>query len=241
MSLSHKTFSQVVLKQTKWKMKTYSHFLIHLLMLQILMCFFQYGNGSGMSLRGSETFSVRTHFYSLDVFLLAACFWAFITAFLIQTKGYRQVDLSIVTNRATGSIANTFVLIFYSFIATIVIYMSLYIVVAFIQLFKGIHMYPDVSLFNFMYFFISFFMILLAASSGYFVSSLFNFSTVISGFFVISFGYFIFRVLDEQLLTILNFYFEAGYLLFAVKALITVVLLFALPVVFLNWKEVVRG
>ncbi|MFC7688022.1 hypothetical protein [Ureibacillus sp. GCM10028918] len=240
MSLSHKTISQVVLMQTKWKIKTYSHCLIHLLILQILMCFFNYGSGSGMSKRGNETFTVQTNFYSLDVFLMAACLWAFIIAFLLQTKGIRQVDLSIVTNRATGSIANALVLIIYSFLATIVIYMSLYIIVAFIQLFKGIYMYPDVSLFNFMYFFISFFMILLAASSGYFMSSLFNLSMTIGGFFVLILGYFIFRVLDEQLLTLLYFYLEAGYLSFTVKALISAILLFVLPVVFLNWKEVVR-
>ncbi|QCR30809.1 hypothetical protein [Lysinibacillus sp. SGAir0095] len=240
MSLNHKTFHQVVLMQAKWKIKAYSHALVPLLILQIFMGFINYGGGSGMSTIGNGTFSVKIHFYSLDVFLMATCLWAFITAFLIQTKGYRQFDLSTVTTRATGSISNTIVLIVYSFIGAIIVFMSLYILVALIHLFKGISMVPDVSLFNFMHFFIAFLVLLLAASSGYFLSSLFNLSKIIGGVFILVLVYFFFRVLDEQLLTILKFYFEAGYSLFMVKAILTAGILFSLPVIFLNRREVVR-
>ena len=239
MSLTHKTFPRVVLIQVKWKVMAYSQALITLLILQIVMYFFNY-SGSGMSTRGNGLISLQTHFYSLDVFVISTCLWSFITAYLIQTKGYQKTNLSVVTNRATGNIANALVLIFYSFIATIIVHMSLYILVAFIQLFKGVTMYPDVSLFSFTHFLVAFFTILLAASSGYFLSSLFNLSVVIGGVFVLFFGFFLLRILDEQLLTIMKFYFEAGYLLFTVKALITAALLFLLPVVFLNGKEVVR-
>ena len=241
MSLTHKTLSQTVLIQAKWKVKAYSQALIPLLILQILMGFFNYGGGNGMSTMGNGTFSVKIHFYSLDIFLMATCLWAFITAFLIQTRGYRQTDLSTVTTRATGSIANALVLIFYSFIATIIIFMSLYMLVAVIQLNKGINMIPEVALFNLTQFLVTFFIILLASSSGYFVSSLFNLSKVIGSVFVLAFGYFFINVLDEQLLTVMKYYFEAGYTLFILKALISVALLFALPVAFLNRKEVVRG
>lgn len=240
MSLNHKTFPQVVRTQAKWKIRAYSQALVPLLILQIFMAFFNY-RGSGMSATIMNEMSVESHFYSLDVFLMTTCIWAFITAFLIQTKGYRQTDLSTITNRATGSVANSMVLIFYSLIATIVIYMSLYILVAAVQLIKGIYMFPEGELFNSLHFFVSYFMILLAASSGYFISSLFNLSKVIGGLFVLGFGYLFFSVLNEQLLTVMKFYFEAGYSLFLVKALITAAILFVLPVVFLNRKEVVRG
>ncbi|MCM3390137.1 hypothetical protein LG296_00750 [Ureibacillus chungkukjangi] len=240
MSLTHKTFPQVVLTQVKWKVMAYSQALITLLILQIVMYYFNY-SGSGMSTRGNGLLSLQTHFYSLDGFVISTCLWSFVTAYLIQTKDYRKTNLSIVSNRVTGNIANALVLVFYSFIATIIVHMSLYILVAFIQLVKGITMFPDVSLFNFLHFLVSFCLILLAASSGYFLSSLFNLSKILGGLFVIFFGLFLFRVFDEQLLTIMRFYFEAGYLLFIVKALITASLFFTLPVVFLNRKEVVRG
>lgn len=241
MSLTHKTFPQVVLTQVIWKVMAYSQALITLLILQIVMGFFNYSGGSGMTSIGNGTFSVRLHFYSLDIFLMATCFWAFVTAFIIQTKGYRQTDLSTVTTVATGSIANALVLTLYSFIATIIIYMSLYILVAIIQLNKEIDMVPNVGLFNLTQSLVTFSIILIASSSGYFMSSLFNLSKIIGSVFVVGIGYFLIQVLDEQLLTVIKFYFEAGYLLFAVKALISVFILFALPIIFLNSKEVVRG
>lgn len=240
MSLNHKTFPQVVMTQAKWKTKVYSQALVPLLILQIFMAIFTSG-GSGMSSIGMNQVSVESYSYSLDIFLVTTCLWAFITAFLIQTKGYRLTDLSTITNRATGSIANIIVLLVYSIIATIIVYMSLYILVAAVQLIKGIGTFPEVDMFSTIQALVVFFMILLAASSGYFMSSLFYFSKVIGCVLVIGFGYLLFRVLDEQLLTIIKFYFEAGYFLFFVKALITAILLFALPVIFLNGKEVVRG
>lgn len=239
MSLNHKTFPQVVRVQTKWKVKAYSQALVPLLILQIIMAILT-SSGSGTSSMTMNQVSIESYFYSLDVFLISTCIWAVITAFLIQTRGYRQTDLSAITNRATGNTANIISLIFFSFIAVIVNYMSLYILVASIQLIKGIDIFPNSELFNFMQFLVAFFIILLAASSGYFISSLFNLSKILGSLFVLVGGFLCIRVLDEQLLTIVKFYFEAGYFLFLVKALITAALLFALPVVFLNGKEEVR-
>jgi len=241
MSLTHRTFQQVVLKQAKWKIKAYSQTLVPLFILQIFMGFISYGNGNGMSILGNGTFSVEIHIYSLDAFIIATCLWSFITAFLIQTKGYLQFDFSLVTNRATGNISNTIVLISYSLIATVIVFMSLYILVALNLVFSGNSIVPDVNLFSIMSFVAAFLLILLSASGGYFLSSLFNLSKVLGSVVILLLGYFIFGILEEKLLTLMKFYIGGEFSLFFVKAILTTGLLFTLPIVFLNKKEVIRG
>lgn len=238
MSLNNSNFSKVVIKQAKWKWKTYSQALVSLVILQIIIAFLTSG-GSGMYGGGFNGFNIDIHLYSLDVFIIITCLWAFITALLTQTKAYQQVYFSMVTNRVTANLANIIVLVIYSIIATIITFMSLYIVVATSLLFSETELIRETFLFSPMQFAVALFMILLATASGYFIGAAFYLSKLF-GVAIIVLGIFVLLSLEEQMLTVLTFFFEAGYPLFIVNASGVSALLFAFAVIFTSRKEVVR-
>ncbi|KOS71649.1 hypothetical protein AEA09_01270 [Lysinibacillus contaminans] len=126
-SLTNITLKTVVQKQVKWKAKLYLSALITLITLQLLFGLLLFDSGSGSSGYGRGNLDVQFSIYSLDLFLMIAAFWAFISATLFTTKAFRIDDLSIISSRTSCAIANMIVIIFYSLIAVIIMVSSLYL------------------------------------------------------------------------------------------------------------------
>ena len=126
-SLTNVTLKTVVQKQVKWKTKLYGFSLGSLIMLQVLFGLLFISSGNGSSGYGRENLNINFSLYSLDVFLMIAALWAFITGTLFTTKAFRIDDLSVISSRTTSAIANMIVLILYSLVAVIVVVSSLYL------------------------------------------------------------------------------------------------------------------
>lgn len=238
MSLNSYSFSQVLWKQVKWKLSAHSQALNTLIIIQIIIAFLGF-NASSMSRTGFNGIHLSTHFYSLDVMVFIACIWAFITALLLQRMDYFQDDFAVVTTRFVSNISNSIVLVFYSFIATIITIVSLYIFVVSIQLFTQVELIADGLLINPIQMLVAFSILLLAASSGFFVGALFSFSKIL-GIVIIGLWIAFINSLEGQLATVLIFFFEAGNLLFIIKAIVLTIILMSLSTLLLSRKEVVR-
>lgn len=238
MSLNSFSFSQVLWKQVKWKLSAHSQALNTLIFIQVIIAFLGF-NASSMSGTGFNGIHLSIHFYSLDVMVFIACIWAFITALLLQRMDYLQDDFAFVTTRIISTISNSIVLVFYSFIATIITIVSLYIFVVSIQLFTQVELIADGLLINPIQMLVAFSILLLAASSGFFVGALFSFSKIL-GIVIIGLWIAFINSLEGQLATVLIFFFEAGSLLFIIKAIVLTIILMSLSTLLLSRKEVVR-
>lgn len=238
MSLTDLTLFQLVVKQAKWKCKAYSQLIFALIVLHLFWILLTVTVGTTSNGFGFNNLTINVQIYSLDSFIMFACLWAFITALLTQTNSYINPDYSVVTNHLSASLANIIVIIIYSFLATIISFLSLYIVAA-IKFIQNVEIIMESSQFTLMQFCVVFLIILLLAAIGYFIGSAFHLHKLF-GVGIIILIFLIVRSIEGQLLTVFTFYFQEGDGLFLLKALITVIFLFIVSVVLINRKEVVR-
>jgi hypothetical protein len=76
-----------------------------LVFIQLLAVFFSF-NGVGMMGSSSESIEIDIQFYSADMVIIFTILWAFITAILITTTAYRNDDFAFVTNRLSSNLSN---------------------------------------------------------------------------------------------------------------------------------------
>lgn len=239
MSLNKVSFSQTVLKQVKWKMRAYSQSLITLILIQVTVSILISGGDITMG-GGFNEVDINIHYYRLDSYIILSCIWALVIAILIQTKGYHHDDYSVITTRYTANLANIIVLFVYSFIAAIISFMTLYILITLIQLVGNIAVMKEYTLFEFTQFGMVFFIILLAASIGYLIGSIFNLSRGL-GILIVVLVLMFNLLLDNQPDVVLtNFLLKTGYISFMLKALTVCILLFVSAIFILSRKEVNR-
>lgn len=239
MSLNNSSFSQIVIKQTKWKFLSYSQALLALVVIQIVFSILLSSGSGAMFGGGYNNISVTNRIYSLDGVLMVGSMWAFITAILFQTKAFRLDDYSVVTNRYTASIANSIVLVIYSFIGAIISTLTLYLASVVQLVFSSAEFVSGNIIISPLKFTVLFVIILLGASAGYFLSSSFQLSKWL-GLLVIAVCILVVSSLDEQLLTVFLFFFKSGYPLFIVKGSIISVILLVASILLLSRKEVDR-
>lgn len=239
MSLNKVPFSHIVLKQTKWKFLTYSQALLALITVQVIFSLLL-SDGSGSSGTGFNNISMQTNIYGLDGVVMVGGMWAFITGMIVQTRAFRYDDYSVVTNRSTASIANIIVLVMYSFIGTIISVLTLYLLTGTVQLFSHAEFVSRNVIISPLQFAVAFVILLLAASTGYFLSSSFQLSKWF-GLLVIAVFVVVIRSLDEYLLTVMLFFFQDGYPLFIVKGSLISIVLFVVSIFLLSRKEVERS
>ncbi|MFC4559547.1 hypothetical protein ACFO3D_15210 [Virgibacillus kekensis] len=105
MSLTAPSLSGTIVKQFRFKLKSFSGMFITLVILQTLAVLFSLG-GSGMmgGTRSSMTYEFR--YYSVDIVIVFTMLWAFINAILIKTKAYREDDFNFITNRVSSNLSN---------------------------------------------------------------------------------------------------------------------------------------
>ena len=238
MSLNELPLSKLVGKQAKWKCKAYSQFLFVLIILHVFWILLTVTLGTSSRSDGWNNVTINIQIYSLDTFIAYTSIWAFIMAIVTQTNSKRSQDYSIVTNHLSASLANIIMLIVYSFIATILSFFSLYIVVG-IKFIQNVDMMIESLLFTPIQFFVAFLIILFMAAIGYFIGTGFYLNKLI-GVGIIILIFLIVRSIEGQLGTVISFYFQEDFGMFLLKVLMTVVFLFILSVILINRKEVIR-
>jgi len=115
--------SELVKKQYFFKMKSYSQVFSSLIFLQLLGIFFSIGPAGG-SVSHDNYLEIDYSHYSANMVFLFTMIWAFISAVLITTKAYRYDDFVFVTNRVTSHLSNMLFLATISLIGGLCIYLS---------------------------------------------------------------------------------------------------------------------
>ena len=123
MYLTEITLFNVVKKQVKFKVKSYTGIFQSLVVLQLLGILFATIGTSSMS-ESDSFFSMTVEFYSSGIILGITAFWLIINALLLTTTAYREDDFTFVTNRLSRLWANIIFVIMLSVIGAVSSYLA---------------------------------------------------------------------------------------------------------------------
>lgn len=123
MYLTEVTLFNVVKKQVKFKVKSYTGIFQSLVVLQLLGILFATIGTSSMS-ESDSFFSMTVEFYSSGIILGMTAFWLLINALLLTTTAYREDDFTFVTNRLSRLWANIIFVIMLSVIGAVSSYLA---------------------------------------------------------------------------------------------------------------------
>jgi hypothetical protein len=244
MSLSKTSLLDIVKKQYTYKFKAYKQVFTSLIFIQLLAVFFSF-NGVGMMGSSSESIEIDIQFYSADMVIIFTIIWALITAILITTTPYKNDDFTFVTNRLSSNLSNMLFLLTGSIVGGITAMLSTSLMKIIMYLFGGqgyISVNPSLSEIVIGYS-STILYILLFSGIGYLFGILVQiskiFAVLIPGVFIGagilgagSLGF-------EWVKSIYQFIFtEPSILLFVLKVLIVVALLFSSSIALSNRMEV---
>ncbi|TYS70445.1 hypothetical protein FZC76_00675 [Sutcliffiella horikoshii] len=247
-SLSKVSFDQVVKKQFLYKLSAYSGVFISLIILQVIAVLFSL-NGVGNSSGGSELVRLNIHYYSANLIFVFTMLWVFIVSIIITSKAYRNDDFSFVTNRLSSDLSNVCFVVLVSTIGTITALMSKYllqVIVLLLPKFDSLYHSPvsmNIGSFLVIGILTAFLYVLLCGAAGYFVGTLVRVSSLFKILVPVLFvGYLFFGGFISQVSGLANivefFYLESSFIVFVLKVLITVLVLFASSVAIFNRMEV---
>ncbi|WP_153061581.1 hypothetical protein [Metasolibacillus fluoroglycofenilyticus] len=168
--------------QVKWRLETYSNVVMIFVLIQLFISVVA-GN-SGMSGSGMNNLMIKEYFYSLDGLLGISMMTAFTICAIFASERIQKDNLAVPTTRLATNISVILFICIVLFIATVTAIMTNNIVQFVKVLFlntniAGVTLVPNISTF-----FVFYFALLCASAVGYFISTLFNLSkvlTVISG------------------------------------------------------------
>ncbi len=123
MSLNEITLSNVIKKQVKFKVKSYTGIFQSLVVLQLLGILFSTMGTSSMS-EWNSFFSMTVEFYATGPILGMTAFWLFINTLLLTTTAYREDDFTFVTSRLSRLWANIIFLILLSVVGAVSAYLA---------------------------------------------------------------------------------------------------------------------
>lgn len=244
MSFVKTSLLEVVKKQYRYKVKAYKQVFMSLVFIQLLAVFFSF-NGVGMMGSSSESIEIDIQFYSADMVIVFTILWAIITAILITTTAYRNDDFAFVTNRLSSNLSNMLFLLTASIVGGVTAMLSTSLMKIIMYFFGG-HGYiaANHSVLEVVIGYSSTILyILLFSGLGYFFGTLVQISKIfvvlIPGIFIgagilgaESMGF-------EWVKSIYQFLFtEPSILLFVLKVLVVVILLFTGSIALSNRMEV---
>lgn len=244
MSLLKTSLLEIVKKQYTYKFKAYKQVFTSLILIQLLAVFFSF-NGVGMMGSSSESIEIDIQFYSADMVIIFTIIWAFITAILITTAAYKNDDFTFVTNRLSSNLSNLLFLLTGSIVGGITAMLSTSLMKIIMYFFGG-HGYiaanPSLSAVV-MGYSSTILYILLFSGLGYFFGTLVQISKI---FVVLIPGVFIGagilgagRLGFEWVNSLYQFIFtEPSILVFVLKVLVVVALLFSGSIALSNKMEV---
>ncbi|MBY0146473.1 hypothetical protein [Neobacillus niacini] len=244
MSLVKTSMLDIVINLYKYKLKAYKQVFMSLIFIQLLAVLFSF-NGVGMMGSSTESIEIDVQFYSADLVITFTILWAFITAILITTSAYKNDDFAFVTNRLSSNLSNMVFLLTASIVGGITAMLSTSLMKIIMYLFGGHgHIAANLSLSEVVLGYSSTILyILLFSGLGYFIGTLVQvsriFVAVIPGIFIGagilgagSRGF-------EWVKSIYQFIFtEPSILLFVLKVLVIVGLLFTGSIALSNRMEV---
>ena len=223
-------------KQFFYKLKSYSGVYSALLSMHVIAILFSF-NGASSSHIGSSHLSFTITYFSGDLALFLTMVWAFIVGFTITKRVYRFSDFAFVGNRLTGNLSNIIFLMVMSLVggvtATLVGVLMKVILYYYFSLQNAIGnslFVPPQELFVGTIVFI--FYVFLLSAAGYFFGMMIQFHksfiVIIPALFFGSLslqyklaGY------EEYVAWFIDFYYnETSFLVFAIKVMATVGLLF---------------
>ncbi|MCM3693593.1 hypothetical protein [Neobacillus niacini] len=137
MSLSKTSLLDNVKKQFTFKLKAYKQVFISLIFIQLLAVFFSF-NGVGMMGSSSESIEIDIQFYSADMVIIFTIIWAFITAILITTTAYKKDDFTFVTNQLSSNLSNMLFLLTGSIVGGITAMLSTSLMKIIMNIFGGL-------------------------------------------------------------------------------------------------------
>ncbi|MBY7142133.1 hypothetical protein KFZ56_03310 [Virgibacillus sp. NKC19-3] len=123
MSLSKISFGNLVMKQFRYKLKSYIGSINSLVVLQLIAILFSL-NGAASSGGGATRVNVQTTYYTADIVIIFTMIWAFMSAVLITTKAYREENFLFVASRLSSHLSNSLFLLATSFLAGIMALLS---------------------------------------------------------------------------------------------------------------------
>ncbi|MCB8814008.1 hypothetical protein [Desulfosporosinus shakirovi] len=105
MSLKEVDLLSISIKQYVYKLKAYSTLFYGLLLAQIITLFFSLNGISHMSSSNGEL-SVSVNSYSASLVIVFSFFWILFAAIQLTTKQYKKIENPLVTNRISGNLSN---------------------------------------------------------------------------------------------------------------------------------------
>ncbi|WP_026908705.1 hypothetical protein [Paucisalibacillus globulus] len=246
MSLTKVSLSNVVVMQFRYKLKAYSGVFLALMVVQMIGILLSIlGHGGTSFSNGMYTVDVTVSSPDLVIFL--TMIWAFMNAILITTKAYREDDFTFVSNRLSYNLSNMAFLLTVCLIGTVTALLTtgiiriLAYVTADIDIFLTIT--HGVTIADFVAGGLATFLfILLAATAGYLVGMMTQVNKgliILLPVIIIGLNYVTQSSSNPGFVNMLEFYFmEHSFIMFSIKAIVTILIGFGLSIVFSNRLEV---
>lgn len=105
MSLIKPKLGDLLMKQYKFKLRSYHGMFSTLVLLQIIGIAFSLLGGNGYG-SGIDNIFINISYYSADTVIGFTLLWIFINGILLTTRAYREEDFTFVTNRLSSHLAN---------------------------------------------------------------------------------------------------------------------------------------
>ncbi|GGA77795.1 hypothetical protein [Ornithinibacillus halotolerans] len=247
MSLANVNLSNIVIKQYRYKMKSFIGVFLALMVIQVfgILISMLGASSSGFS---NGFFFINVTSYTANVVIAFTMIWAFTNAIIVTTKSYREDDFTFISNRLSYNLSNILFLITACVIGAITAFLSrgvIYILVFFVNdLETFLTVNQEVNMADYLIGVLATILIvLLAGAAGYVVGMLFQLNKLLIFILpVFVFGLDFIRTSNESTLQrIFEFYFtEQVFTIFVVKTIMTILLGFGLAALLTNRMEVRR-
>lgn len=235
---------ELIKKQYVFKLRAFVDSISSLVGIQLLAILFSLGGiGSSGSFSGGMSISVK--YFSADLVIAFTMMWGFTTAITMTTKPQRYQDFTFVTNRLTSNLANVFFLLTVSVIGATTALLSKKLILFIATIFMDMEFFAPPFMVDgfFIGILATILYILLASALGYFIGVLVQMSRLfvfaIPALFIGSLFLDAASNRNPLMMDILEFYFlESSVLLFLVKVIFSIAILFLSSIFILNRMEV---
>ncbi|MGE7624755.1 hypothetical protein ACQKMD_17375 [Viridibacillus sp. NPDC096237] len=243
MSLTNKTFVEMLQVQVKFKLHAYLGMVTYLIILQVVGMLLSLVSSSTMSL-GSDIVDVNFSIFRTTMVLVLSCFWSFYIGMLMMRHDQRADIMPFVTTRTMSSASDSIVLAIIAIFAGITTMLSNYVVRIIVMLksnqniiaMEDVFNAPGIFLKNIAAFIV---VILCVASVGYFFGMIMQKSKLVMCIISASCFSMLFTELGQEILLSIRQLGMHPILYFAVN-LLTSAILFILSAMMANNLEV-RG
>ncbi len=106
MSLTETNLIEVTKRQYFYKLRGYMSMFLNMVGVQIVALLFSSGGVSGSSGMSSNNIQFSVNWFSADMVLSFTLMWAFVVAIYLTTNNYRNIDFGFVSNRLSSNLSN---------------------------------------------------------------------------------------------------------------------------------------